>query len=288
MKKIALMILIIFMTYSAVNSIFAQSSWTRSEEKAVVDLQLFRANQTINLPTAETLEKATMEFEISHRFLPAFSDGIDYFYGIDGPVRMRLGLNYGVTNRLTLTLARSNIDGNIDYKMRYRIAQIPNDFLPLLITAQGGVAWNTFVFVDGQRRKTGDSRNFQFYGQLILNTMIHKKFGIGLVPSFVNNSDIYDPKTRNTINLGGYLEYYPNRMLGVMVEFSPVVNGFKKQYNSASFGLEINTGGHFFKLIATNSIYLNPAQYLSGADYQFKPKSWHFGFNITRLLQWHK
>ena len=44
--------------------------WKRSETEENLDLHLFRSTQSINLPTAETLEKNNLQFEISHRFIP--------------------------------------------------------------------------------------------------------------------------------------------------------------------------------------------------------------------------
>jgi len=285
MRRVSLTTIFIIIICSQFNIAVGQTAWKRSETQPLFDLQLFRANQTINLPTAETLERGNIEFEIAHRFLPQISQGFDYFYGLDGQVIMRVGLSYGIINKLMIAAAHSNLEDNNDFRFRWKFLQIRNKDLPLLAAVQAGMGWSTEVYVDGTRRPKNDSRNIQLYGQLILNTLIQKKLGIGLVSSYVSNSNTDEPVKKHTINLGGYIEYYLTKMLGVMVEITPVVDGFKRPYNSASFGFEINTGGHFFKLIATNSTYINPSQYLAGADAKFKPKEWHFGFNITRLFQ---
>ncbi|MEP0829480.1 MAG: hypothetical protein HRF51_13260 [bacterium] len=259
------------------------SNWQRQAPATELDLELFRALQVANLPTAETLQKGDLEFEISHRFAPALSEGSDYLWGLDGPVQMRLGLGYAFSNRLVVTLARSNADDNIDLSFRYKTLQFHSSTLPLLVGIHGGAAWNTEVYVVG--RDKGDSRNFQFYGQLIVNTLINRRLGLGIVPSVVSNSDIYAPSSEHTVTLGTYAEYYISPLLAVLAEWSPVIDGYKKDYNAASFGIELNTGGHFFKIILTNALYLNPSQYLSGSEFQFKSKEWRLGFNITRLLK---
>jgi len=48
--------------------------------------------------------------------------------------------------------------------------------------------------------------------------------------------------------------------------------------------LEIETGGHFFKIFLSNSTELNQTQFLSGADKSFDDGDLRLGFMITRLL----
>ena len=55
-------------------------------------------------------------------------------------------------------------------------------------------------------------------------------------------------------------------------------------HDAGALGIELETGGHFFKIVVTNSIRLNQAQYLAGAFSPFEPGEWRLGFNITRLL----
>ena len=51
-----------------------------------------------------------------------------------------------------------------------------------------------------------------------------------------------------------------------------------------TFGVELETRGHFFKIVLTNQNRLNPTQFLSGTEFDFKPDEWRLGFNITRIL----
>ena len=263
-----------------------QSHWTRTEAPVKLDLELFRSGHAISLPTTETLQKGDLEFEISHRFSPPVSKGSNYLWGLDGPINMRLGLGYALTNKIVITAAISNAEDNNDWRLKYKLLQLRNPDFPIVVALQGGAAWNREVYVEG--RNTGDSRNFQYYGQLIINTMIKKKLGIGLVPSYLQNSDIYSTGTKHSITVGSYLEYYLNSIVGVLAEWSPVIDGYHRGYTPAAFGVEFNTGGHFFKIVLTNSIWLNPSQYLAGTDYKFKSSEWRLGFNITRLLRFKK
>lgn len=115
--------------------------------------------------------------------------------------------------------------------------------------------------------------------------MVNKKLGIGLVPSYLYNSNIYRADVQNSFTLGMNAQYYFTNMFSVLAEFNPTVNGYLNRFDSAAFGIELETGGHFFKIILTNNAKLNPTQFLSGADKKFGDGEWRLGFNITRLLK---
>ena len=269
-------------------------SWKRSSPETQPDLQLFHSPHSIDLPTATTLQKWDVEFEISHRFIPPTSVGINGFYGLDGPVNMRIALGLALNNRSIITLGRSNFNDNIDLTLKYKIFEIRNNTLPVIIAARAGGAWNSnpaYIQIIG-RDKT-NSRNFQTFGQVILNTMIRKKFGIGIVPSYLYNTDIrFEDKTKDTFRLGLNAQYYVGQFWSVLIEYTPYVSGYRslvdQRHNPLSFGIELETGGHFFKIFLSNSKFLNSTQFLAGADLPVENNDWRLGFMITRLLKFGK
>ncbi|MCU7496872.1 MAG: hypothetical protein HF314_14825 [Ignavibacteria bacterium] len=255
--------------------------WKRTVSTEVPELHLFHSTESLSLPTADMLQKGDVQFEISHRFYPLVKTGIKTLFGIDGPVNMRLALGYALTNSMTLTLGRSNLNGNVDLRLKYKILQIPNGFLPAVAALRLGTAWNTEV----GNRKSSDNRNFQYYAQLIINTLYGKTIGLGIVPSFLYNSSIFSREREHSVTLGTYAEVYLTHALGLIFEWNPTVSGYRLNANPMAFAFEINTGGHFFKILLTNSTFLNPSQYLAGAEDPVKNNNWRLGFNITRLLK---
>ncbi|MCF8240094.1 MAG: DUF5777 family beta-barrel protein [Melioribacteraceae bacterium] len=258
----------------------AQVKWQR-DEPAKIDMHLFHSIQSINLPTAETLQKHDIQFEISHRFIPTLKSGSKDLWGFDGPVNIRLALGYAITDHALITLGRSNTDDNLDLWIKQRLFEIESDILPILISARAGAAWNSQPI----NRSSSDNRNFQYYAQLIINTMIDKKFGIGIVPSYLENAHIYCPDRQYSFSIGTNVQYYLSDMWSVLLEWNPTITGWRTRTNPVAFGVEIETGGHFFKIILSNSTQLNPSQFLAGAQDSFNDGEWHIGFNITRLLK---
>jgi hypothetical protein len=254
--------------------------WKRSAV-AELDLQLFHSTEVLHLPTAETLQRGDFQFEISHRFTTPISSGYGELWGFDGSVIMRIGLGYALTDRMMLNLARSNLEGNIDLTYRYKAVQIRNDILPTLLTFQVGAAYNGKAV----NQVDHESDKFQYFGSLIANTLYKKKFGLGLVASYLNNSHIYCLDNQYSFTLGGYLQHYLGDTWSLVSEFNSTVSGWRNKHNAFALGIELETGGHFFKFVIGNSTSLNLAQYLAGAQDSFTSADWHFGFNITRLFR---
>ena len=288
LKHRSLILCFVFIAAIFSNSLFAQDKkvkWQRHEAKKL-DLQLLHSTFVINLPTAETLQKGDFLFEISHRFIPTTGSGHNGLYGFDGPVNMRIALGYALTNRWVVTLGRSNFNDNIDLWTKLKILQIRMDVMPILVSAKFGGAWNTQMPPEIYDRDKTNKRNFQGFGQLVINTLIAKKLGLGLVPSYVYNSDIrFSDKTKDTFTLGNYMQYYVSHMFSLMIEWNPKISGYLNKYNALSFGFELETGGHFFKVFLTNNYALNTAQFLSGSDLPVDNNDWRLGFGITRLLK---
>lgn len=275
-----------------------QSSWKKSLSPHNTNIEMFHSSQTANLPTTETLKKGNFMYEISHRF-ESISLGYDGLYGLDGPVSMRTALSYGFTDNLMVSLGRSNVQDNLDLRLKYKFIQI-DAFFSSAIALQAGIAFNTEVFAGLKKRDPFDMNSVQYYGQAIYNVMfIKNSLGFGIVPSFLYNSFIftndYNTDKKYTFSIPFYLQYYFNRTWSLWVEVNAVAGGWKgnifysadqknKSHNSLATGAAIETGGHIFFLFITNSSRLNPSQYLVGANNSFGKDAWRFAFGITREL----
>jgi hypothetical protein len=257
--------------------------WKR-ERAASKKIELLHSPQAINFATTTTLRKGEFEYEISHRFIPAISTE-KAFLGIDGPANIRMALGYGISEKLFVILGRSSLQDNLDLQFKYRFFEMGHDMFPAAVAVNGGIAWNTQIIEAlAPGRDTTDPKNFQYYGQLILNTLIGKKLGLGFVPSYLYNSNIYCEDTKYSFTAGTYAQYYIGTMLSVLLEGNTTITGFRGRYNSFHFGIELETGGHFFKIFAGNNASMNPGQYLAGSDRITSMNNLRLGFAITRIL----
>lgn len=267
------------------NEILSQEiTWKRKTENvSQTELRLFRSTQVINLPSAETYESGDFEYEISHRFIPAI-DEKGKFFGLDGPANIRFSLSYGPSDRMTLTIGRANVDGNLDFSAKYKLIQIRNDILPSQFSIRVGTAWSTNF--PSSQRKLFDSKNFQFYAQGIFNNLYERTLGLGIVPTYLYNSNVYSAERYYSFTLGSYVQLFLSDKWSVILEWNPTITGYRSKFNPLAIGFELDTGGgHFFKFIFSNSVDLNTSHFINGASKQFFKTSPSFGFNLTRTFK---
>ena len=249
---------------------------------------IFHAPQSANLPTAETLQKGQWLFEISHRFSPPVAEGADALWGFDGPVINRLGLAYAASDRVMLGVLRSNLSDNVELNAKARVFEGGSDVVPVMIGLMGGIAWNT-------QAPTGagaDDNESQQYAQLMFNTLLGERLAVGVVPTVLRNPTIEDADSETVFVLGLHGQLYLSDRVSLLGEWiisedrsgpqHPDPNA--QAHDSGSFGIEIETRGHFFKVVLSNQQRLNPTQVLGGTAYEFTPGEWRVGFNIQRKL----
>lgn len=293
MKKTLYLILLIALPFS----VFAQSKWKKPEVKET-DFTLFKSTQALNHQTAEVVYQGEIFYGISHRFLGSISEGFDTFFGMDGGAVMRTKLGYGITDNMFITLGRTS-RGSInsarriyDLEMKYKLWSNKDLPIPLIISAFGLVSYTDDIAtpINAPADYSVDINNkMQYVGQIIINTKLFDRIGIGFNPTFLYNSlCACVDETKSSFTLGSYIQYYfGDDMTSVVFESNNTLSGFRgdglrEYYDSYAMGLELETGGHFFKLLVGNNTNLNLTQYLVGSPQEFTLDNLHFGFQITR------
>ncbi|MDH5588480.1 MAG: DUF5777 family beta-barrel protein [Gemmatimonadota bacterium] len=255
--------------------------WQRSGAPTEVPVTVFHSTQSANLPTAETLGRGEWLFEISHRFLPAVSDGAGALWGLDGPVYNRLALSYAVADNAMLGITRSNLQDNLDLSAKVRVLASRAGGIPVMAALNAGVAWNTetpavFGIEDNER---------QAYAQLIVDALLGERLALGVTPTLLNNPRIADIDAETAFALGLSGQLYLSDQASLLAEWLVSEDRPDLGHDAGTFGIELETGGHFFKLILTNSARMNPTQFLGGTPFEFSAGEWRLGFNVTRVLK---
>jgi hypothetical protein len=80
----------------------------------------FKSPRVIMSHSMEMLRPGVMDFRILHRF-GRVNGGAYEFFGLDGPASVRLGLDYGITDDLTVGIGRSTFNKEVEGFVKYRI-----------------------------------------------------------------------------------------------------------------------------------------------------------------------
>ena len=278
---------------------------------------VFASTQSATLPTAAPSDAGDILVEISHRF-GHLSDGPSDLWGLDGFVLNRLGLAFAPTDALTIGILRSNSLDNTELNARFAGLGFDAPTGLIEFAAQAGVAWNLQVDTDDghvghqhvilladkagtaanpgtadnagtadrSRDDTAQENEMQAYAQVIANAMVAGRIALGVVPTLLWNPRVQDADPVSTVSVGVNGQLYLDRTWSVFGEWIFSQPRKDQEYDSGSFGVEIRTRGHFFKLLVTNQHQMNPTQTLAGAAADFlAPDSWRLGFNIQRRMR---
>ncbi|EJG02649.1 MULTISPECIES: DUF5777 family beta-barrel protein [Flavobacterium] len=241
----------------------------------------FKALQLVTLQTTKMPAKKEFYFVVSHRF-GSVKDGFDSFFGLDNATT-KLGGIYGVTDWLSVSLSRHTLNKMYEIGLKYRMAR-QNDNFPLDIVGYSVADINTFLEKD-QYPGLEFKHRMTYVQQLLISRKVSDKFSLELVPSFIHKN-LYTPEIErdNQFSFGGGGRYKITKRLSVNLEY---MHNFDKPdfyKNPLSVGLDIETGGHVFQLIFTNSQSMSESGYLTNASGDWGKGDFFFGFNLYRVF----
>ena len=215
----------------------------------------FKTNRVINLHSLESTTAGVLDVKISHRF-GYLNGGIYDLFGLDES-SVRLGADYGVSDRLTIGVGRSSYektyDGFIKYKLLRQSTGLKN--MPVTMAILGTAAITTLKWADPNRDNLFSSR-VAYTTQLIIGRKFSNGFSLQFSPSWVHRNLVATSAEKNdVIALGFAGRIKLNKRLSFNAEYIYVLpDKLAEQYtNSLSIGFDIETGGHVFQLHFTNS-----------------------------------
>lgn len=248
----------------------------------------FKATQLVNLPTTESPGKRSLQFLIMHRF-GKLNDGAYALFGLDN-AEIRFGLDYGITDRLTVGIGRSSFDKTFDGSVKYKLLQQSTSGMPVTLSAYGVITNYTLRYSDkpylNARYRTS------YTTQLLLARKFSRNLSLLLSPSLTHMNMVPTPQDKNdlfTLSAGGRLKI--TRRMAISAEYNYL---FANQVvstdvsRSLSFGWDIETGGHVFQLVFTNSRGMIGPYYLAKSTGTWGNGDIYFGFNISRSFNWNK
>ncbi|MEM9894965.1 MAG: DUF5777 family beta-barrel protein, partial [Bacteroidota bacterium] len=250
------------------------------EQAKVTDYALatFKGTRVINGHSVEVRSKHSLEMIIGHRF-GRLNDGVSEFWGLD-QAWIRLGLEYGITDNLTVGIGRSSFDKVLDGFLKYRLLRQSSSF-PFTITAFGSVARKT------REDLTLTSIDRMTYtSQLLIARKLTSSFSLQIMPTMIQRNFVEDPNDANLLlstGVGGRLKL--SQRMALVGEYYPQFTAQSERIsNVVAFGIDIETGGHVFQLHFTNAVQMNERGFIGETTGDFFNGDVHYGFNVTRVF----
>ena len=250
-------------------------------EEPVITTATFKGGRLINGHTVETRARKQLEFLISHRFGRVNAGG-DELFGLDDAF-IRLGLEYGVLDRLSIGIGRSSVDKTFDGYAKWK-----------LISQSSTVPLSVVYFTSAAYKSLKNQEGFDTYAskmayvhQLLLARKFSPSFSFQFMPSVVHRNRVGESQGENdlyALGAGGRMKI--SKRVSFNAEYYYRLNAPDNDnlFNSVAVGFDIETGGHVFQLHFTNSRGMIERAFIADTNGYFWDGDVHFGFNISRVF----
>lgn len=264
------------------------------EEEREYTSAAFKSTRVINGHSLENTAHGVLDFRIGHRF-GFLNGGINEFFGLDGAT-VRLGLDYGVTDRLMVGIGRSGFEKTIDGFVKYKLVRQCDAgcSAPFTLAVVGTSSLTTLrstalPWYDPARIDYFTHR-LAYSWQVIMGRKFTEGFSLQLNPGVVHRNLVATAEESNDLyHLSGALRGKLSKRVALNAEYFHVLgrpegSSYK---NSLSVGFDIETGGHVFQLHFTNSTGMFERAFITETTGDWGKGDIHFGFNISRVFTLH-
>ncbi len=244
----------------------------------------FKATQIINTPTVESPGKNGLNFLIMHRF-GRINQGAYELFGLDN-ASIRFGLDYGINDRFAIGIGRSSLEKTYDASFKWKVLRQTLNKMPVSISLYEAVTRTTLRYSDKPYFK-GKFRN-AYESALLIARKFNSKLSLQLTPIWLHYNLVPTRQDNNDVfalGLGGRMKL--SKRISVNAEYNLLPTdqlAGTDIFHSLSFGLDIETGGHVFQLIFSNSEGMIGPYYLGKTVGNWADGDIFFGFNISRAF----
>jgi hypothetical protein len=287
MKKLFCVVLAFFAfgIASAQDDLLNQLDSVKSNEKQI-ETAAFKGLQICNMQSTKLAAKGEWYMVVSHRF-GDLTHGFDNFFGLDNALT-KIGGIYGVTNWLTLGASRQTYHKTYELTAKYKFANQVTSGFPVTI-----VGYNT-MDVNSELKKAASpalkfNNRLAFSSQLIISRKFSDSFSFEVAPIYVHKN-LYEAglEQKNQYFIGTGARCKLSKRMSVNLEYAARVatpEDFISPYqNPLSLGFDIDTGGHIFQLVFSNSQPMNDVAVFSNTTGNWNGGSIYFGFNMYRVF----
>ena len=262
---------------------------------------VFKATRLMNNATTELLYMNTFEFRVQHRFGDTYG-GIYTFFGEDDGAATNIGVDWAIVDWWMMGTTRMNFGKTWEFHNRLRLwRQRYDDSMPMTVVL------NTAIDI-----QTLKQNEFHYYGaQLLLSRKFTKRFTAQIGPFAIHRprfeSDIRPNPVAAVTIYGTSLasRFLVTKRHSIVVEYSLLFNrsdyndasnanfegnyrfeaAEQQPYNSLSIGYNIQSGGHTYQILFSNTRASGLFTHLIGSNADALKRHFFMGFNITRLFQ---
>ncbi|MBO6523778.1 MAG: hypothetical protein JJ971_08140 [Balneolaceae bacterium] len=282
MKKYAALLLVVFL--------ISESAFGQMERRRTVTdepVEVFLTMSLISMSTSSNLQKNNMNSTIMHNF-GLVSTGVKEFWGLDQGAAVRLGIDYGITDKLSVGIGRTSREDNVDLRFKYTLLQqMRSGKTPVEISLKGDLGINT------QQERRFDytfQERLNMFGSITIARKFSDAFSFQIAPMIshfntvvIETVDQNPEHTHYGVGFGG--EYRVSLKHSFSFEYFGVfgdrTNG---TLNPMALSWQIDTGGHVFQMFIMNGNWFTEQHLIARTTDDFFARDFRIGFNVNRVF----
>jgi len=248
----------------------------------------FKSTRIMNGHSIEKMPPGQLDFRISHRF-GTINSGAYEFFGLDQS-NVHFSFEYGILPWLMVGVGRGTYEKTFDGFTKFTILRQSSgaSVMPVSVSVLSSIALKSVKWLDQTRTNYFSSR-LSYVGQVLIARKINQGFSVQLTPSYVHRNLVateLDPNDLYAIGAGGRMKLTKRISLNAEYYYlaNPKTYMSQQVYNPLSIGIDLETGGHVFQLIFTNSLAMIEKGFIGETTGSWLKGDIHFGFNISRVF----
>ena len=300
--KYTFFILLIFLSNPIIsqNDLLGEIDYVNEDYK--VGLSAFKAHKIINGQSTKQSREKELFLYVAHRF-GSINGGIKTLFGLD-IANTKIEMFYGLSDNFQVGFSRESLKKTYTINFKNKITSQESNF-PLNISIYNSFNYNSSDFLAPGVDLSFSQRSL-FLSQLLISNRVSDKLSFQLTPSFVKrnyneerilfeNGEVvfengvpvfttFDREYNYALGLGA--SYKINKRTALNLEYFANLNRVENSPNSdaISVGIDIETGGHVFQLIFSNTQSIDDVSVILDAEGDWTKRHIFFGFNILRIF----
>lgn len=245
----------------------------------------FKSSRVVNGQSIENVGVGVLDFKILHRF-GAINQGGYELFGID-QATMRMGLDYGLTNRLMFGVGRSTYQKQYDGFVKYKLLQQQTGLkeIPVGISLVSTMIYKSLRSAPNAQYVEYSTDKIAYAHQLLIARKFNDYFSLQITPTVVHYNLVESSKMPNDFkSLGISMRQRISKRVNITGEYFYRIDKIVGYHDPLTFGLDIETGGHVFQLHVTNSTGMTERTFINETSGSWSNKDIRFGFNLVRAF----
>ncbi|MBN4065909.1 hypothetical protein JYT51_01090 [Candidatus Amoebophilus asiaticus] len=255
----------------------------------------FKTTRLVNAHSLETVKARTLDVRITHRFgdLAGAGGGVHTLYGLDNAANIRLAVEYGASEKLTLGFGRSKIREHLDGYIKYcMVKQTTDNKMPLAITVLANTALSPMrASTDATSEESFQKQihRFSYTFQAIIGRKFSENLSLIVMPTYLHRNYVQfdDENSFVSLGIGGRFKF--TKRSALIFDYFYNFSNFRKNNSDTYFpplgiAYEIETGGHVFHIEFTNATGIIENDFLPNTKSNWLDGGFRLAFTISRVF----